>query len=85
MIRLVVIGAPPFCRAVCSRRSTAGQLKHVYERSIGYRSEYHNQPQDGVALLVIHQWYRYHLFAEVLAAQLRVEQPELVPTLHQRA
>jgi LuxR family transcriptional regulator, maltose regulon positive regulatory protein len=32
------------------------------------------------------QWYRYHhLFAEVLAAQLRAEQPELVSTLHRRA
>jgi LuxR family maltose regulon positive regulatory protein len=32
------------------------------------------------------QWYRYHhLFAEVLAAQLRAEQPELLATLHQRA
>jgi LuxR family transcriptional regulator, maltose regulon positive regulatory protein len=32
------------------------------------------------------QWYRYHhLFAEVLATQLRAEQPELVPTLHRRA
>ena len=32
------------------------------------------------------QWYRYHhLFADVLAAQLRAEQPDLVSTLHQRA
>src|SRR6185295_8778070 len=32
------------------------------------------------------QWYRYHhLFAEVLAAQLREEQPDLVATLHRRA
>jgi LuxR family maltose regulon positive regulatory protein len=32
------------------------------------------------------QWYRYHhLFAEVLAAQLRAEQPALVAPLHQRA
>lgn len=32
------------------------------------------------------QWYRYHhLFAEVLQAQLRVEQPDLLATLHQRA
>jgi LuxR family maltose regulon positive regulatory protein len=32
------------------------------------------------------QWYRYHhLFAEVLAAQLRAEQPDLVATLHRRA
>ena len=31
-------------------------------------------------------WYRYHhLFAEVLAAQLRAQQPDLVATLHQRA
>jgi LuxR family transcriptional regulator, maltose regulon positive regulatory protein len=32
------------------------------------------------------QWYRYHhLFADVLAAQLRAEQPDLVATLHRRA
>ena len=32
------------------------------------------------------QWYRYHhLFAEVLAAHLRAEQPDLVATLHRRA
>ena len=32
------------------------------------------------------QWYRYHhLFTEVLRAQLQLEQPELVATLHQRA
>src|SRR6266705_4062355 len=31
-------------------------------------------------------WYRYHhLFAEVLAAHLRAEQPDLVSTLHRRA
>src|SRR5204862_6544144 len=31
-------------------------------------------------------WYRYHhLFAEVLAAQLRAEQPDLLATLHRRA
>src|SRR5207244_9696552 len=32
------------------------------------------------------QWYRYHhLFAEVLAAQLRAEQPDLLAPLHRRA
>ncbi len=32
------------------------------------------------------QWYRYHhLFAEVLLAHLRAEQPDLLPTLHRRA
>jgi LuxR family maltose regulon positive regulatory protein len=32
------------------------------------------------------QWYRYHhLFAQVLAAHLRAEQPDQVPTLHRRA
>jgi LuxR family transcriptional regulator, maltose regulon positive regulatory protein len=32
------------------------------------------------------QWYRYHhLFADVLAAHLRAEQPNLVATLHRRA
>jgi ATP/maltotriose-dependent transcriptional regulator MalT len=32
------------------------------------------------------QWYRYHhLFAEVLAAHLRAEQPDLAATLHRRA
>src|SRR5207253_7605445 len=32
------------------------------------------------------QWYRYHhLFADVLAAHLRAEQPDLVATLHRRA
>jgi LuxR family maltose regulon positive regulatory protein len=32
------------------------------------------------------QWYRYHhLFAEVLQAHLRAEQPDLIAVLHQRA
>ena len=32
------------------------------------------------------QWYRYHhLFADVLQAHLREEQPDLIPILHQRA
>jgi LuxR family maltose regulon positive regulatory protein len=32
------------------------------------------------------EWYRYHhLFADVLRARLRAEQPELLPLLHQRA
>ncbi|HET7158216.1 MAG TPA: hypothetical protein VFI62_04425, partial [Burkholderiales bacterium] len=32
------------------------------------------------------QWYRYHhLFADVLQTHLRVEQPDLVATLHRRA
>jgi LuxR family maltose regulon positive regulatory protein len=32
------------------------------------------------------QWYRYHhLFADVLTAYLRAEQPDLVSTLHRRA
>src|SRR5215213_980234 len=32
------------------------------------------------------QWYRYHhLFAEVLQAHVRAEQPDLISTLHQRA
>ena len=31
-------------------------------------------------------WYRYHhLFAEVLSAHLRAEQPDQIPTLHRRA
>ena len=30
-------------------------------------------------------WFRYHhLFAEVLAAHLRAEQPDQIPTLHRR-
>jgi LuxR family maltose regulon positive regulatory protein len=33
-----------------------------------------------------HQWYRYHdLFREALLAGLRATQPDLVPSLHQRA
>ncbi len=32
------------------------------------------------------QWYRYHhLFADVLQTHLHAEQPDLIPTLHQRA
>lgn len=39
-----------------------------------------------VALDDTRQWYRYHhLFGEVLVAQLRAEQPDLLATLHQRA
>ncbi|HEX6150336.1 LuxR C-terminal-related transcriptional regulator [Nocardioides sp.] len=39
-----------------------------------------------VALDADRAWYRYHhLFADVLHARLLAEQPELVPSLHQRA
>ncbi|HEU5089099.1 MAG TPA: LuxR family transcriptional regulator, partial [Roseiflexaceae bacterium] len=46
-----------------------------------YRSNFFVVPLDDRR-----QWYRYHhLFADVLQAQLRAEQPDLVATLHQRA
>jgi LuxR family maltose regulon positive regulatory protein len=65
----------PLCDAVTGQERSHTQLKALE------RGNFFVVPLDDTR-----QWYRYHhLFAEALAAQLRAEQPDLVPTLHRRA
>jgi len=65
----------PLCDAVTGQERGQAQLEALE------RGNFFVVPLDDTR-----QWYRYHhLFAEVLAAQLRADQPELLATLHQRA
>jgi LuxR family maltose regulon positive regulatory protein len=65
----------PLCDAVTGQQRGAARLEALQ------RGNFFVVPLDDNR-----QWYRYHhLFAEVLAAHLRVEQPELVAPLHRRA
>ena len=65
----------PLCDAVTGREAGAARLEALH------RGNFFVVPLDDRR-----QWYRYHhLFAEVLAAQLRAEQPGLVAPLHRRA
>jgi LuxR family maltose regulon positive regulatory protein len=65
----------PLCDAVIGHEGGQAQLEGLE------RGNFFVVPLDDTR-----QWYRYHhLFAEVLAAQLRAEQPELIATLHRRA
>jgi LuxR family maltose regulon positive regulatory protein len=65
----------PLCDAVTDQEQSSVRLEALY------RGNFFVVPLDDQR-----QWYRYHhLFADVLAAQLVAEQPELVSTLHRRA
>jgi LuxR family maltose regulon positive regulatory protein len=65
----------PLCDAVTGQERGQAQLEALH------RSNFFVIPLDDRR-----QWYRYHhLFADVLAAHLRAEQPDLVATLHRRA
>ncbi|HEY0605008.1 MAG TPA: AAA family ATPase, partial [Herpetosiphonaceae bacterium] len=65
----------PLCDAVTSQQGGNARLEALH------RSNFFVVPLDDTR-----QWYRYHhLFAEVLAAQLRAEQPDRVALLHRRA
>ena len=65
----------PLCDAVTGQADGAARLEALH------RGNFFVVPLDDTR-----QWYRYHhLFAEVLAAQLRVEQPDQVAVLHRRA
>jgi len=65
----------PLCDAVTEKDDGRGMLETLE------RGNFFVVPLDDKR-----HWYRYHhLFAEVLAAHLRAEQPDLVATLHRRA
>jgi LuxR family maltose regulon positive regulatory protein len=65
----------PLCDAVTGQKHSQAQLEALE------RGNFFIVPLDDTR-----RWYRYHhLFADMLAAQLRAEQPNLVATLHQRA
>ena len=65
----------PLCDAVTGQAAGQAQLEALE------RGNFFVVPLDEKR-----RWYRYHhLFADVLAAHLRAEQPDLVPVLHGRA
>jgi LuxR family maltose regulon positive regulatory protein len=65
----------PLCDAVTGQAEGKTRLEALH------RGNFFVVPLDDTR-----HWYRYHhLFAEVLAAQLRAEQPDLVAPLHRRA
>ncbi len=68
-----------FCAPLCNdvtEREDGKEMLDVLERSNLFLIPLDDQ----------RQWYRYHhLFAEVLQAQLREAQPDLLATLHERA
>ncbi|HMO56437.1 MAG TPA: LuxR C-terminal-related transcriptional regulator [Roseiflexaceae bacterium] len=65
----------PLCAAVTGQPGSSARLEALH------RGNFFLVPLDDTR-----QWYRYHhLFAEVLRAQLQVELPDLIATLHQRA
>ncbi len=65
----------PLCDAVTGQEGGSARLEALE------RGNFFVVPLDDTR-----HWYRYHhLFAEVLAAHLRAEQPEQVSTLHRRA
>jgi LuxR family maltose regulon positive regulatory protein len=65
----------PLCEAVTGQEGGGGMLEALE------RGNFFVVPLDDRR-----QWYRYHhLFAGVLFAHLKAEQPDLAPTLHRRA
>ncbi|HEU5104072.1 MAG TPA: AAA family ATPase, partial [Roseiflexaceae bacterium] len=65
----------PLCDAVTGQERGQAQLEALH------RGNFFVVPLDDTR-----QWYRYHqLFADVLAAHLRAEQPDLLAALHRRA
>ncbi len=65
----------PLCNAVTERKDGRGMLEALERGNLFV-----------VPLDDERQWYRYHhLFADVLRAHLREEQPDQVPDLHRRA
>jgi LuxR family maltose regulon positive regulatory protein len=65
----------PLCDAVSGQEGGSARLEALH------RGNFFVVPLDDTR-----HWYRYHhLFADVLQAQLRAEQPDLVATLHRRA
>jgi LuxR family transcriptional regulator, maltose regulon positive regulatory protein len=65
----------PLCDAVTGQEDDSGTLEALERGNLFV-----------IPLDDTRQWYRYHhLFAEVLQARLREEQPEQVPALHRRA
>jgi LuxR family maltose regulon positive regulatory protein len=65
----------PLCDAVTGQHGGSARLEALQ------RGNFFVVPLDGTR-----QWYRYHhLFAEVLQAHVRAEQPDLVAVLHRRA
>jgi LuxR family transcriptional regulator, maltose regulon positive regulatory protein len=89
----VLDGQPPHLRSFLLRtslfRRLIGELCDAVLQETGSTSVLEQIERENLFLMPLdlsRRWYRYHhLFAELLRTELHRSEPELVPTLHQRA
>jgi LuxR family maltose regulon positive regulatory protein len=93
LIAEVLDGQPPHIRSFLLRTSLLGRLSGALCDAVlqtsGSASVLETIERDNLFLLpldVSRRWYRYHqLFADLLRAELHCSEPDLIPSLHQRA
>ena len=93
LIAEVLDGQPPHIRSFLLRTSLLGRLSGALCDAVlqtsGSASVLETIERDNLFLLpldVSRRWYRYHqLFADLLRTELHCSEPDLIPSLHQRA
>ncbi len=93
LIAEVLDGQPPHIRSFLLRTSLLGRLSGALCDAVlqtsGSSAVLETIERDNLFLLpldVSRCWYRYHqLFADLLRSELRCSEPDLIPSLHQRA
>ena len=93
LIAEVLDGQPPHIRSFLLRTSLLGRLSGTLCDAVlqtnGSASVLEAIERDNLFLLpldVSRRWYRYHqLFADLLRTELHCSEPDLIPSLHQRA
>lgn len=93
LIAEVLDGQPPHVRSFLLRTSMLGRLSgtlcDAVLQTTGSASLLEIIERDNLFLLPLddsRRWYRYHqLFADLLRTELRCSEPDLIPSLHQRA
>jgi LuxR family maltose regulon positive regulatory protein len=93
LIAEVLDGQPPHIRSFLLRTSLLGRLSGALCDAVlqtsGSASVLETIERDNLFLLpldVSRRWYRYHqLFADLLRTELYRSEPDLIPSLHQRA
>ena len=93
LIAEVLDGQPPHIRSFLLRTSLldrlSGTLCDAVLQTSGSASMLETIERDNLFLLpldVSRRWYRYHqLFADLLRTELHCSEPDLIPSLHQRA
>ncbi len=93
LIAEVLDGQPPHIRSFLLRTSLLGRLSGALCDAVlqtsGSASVLETIERDNLFLLpldVSRRWYRYHqLFADLLRTELHRSEPDLIPSLHQRA